>query len=48
MSDSPIDERQRRWRLALGDEAIGAGAGELGERDRRMDQALTALYGSGV
>ena len=47
MSDNPIDERQRRWRLALGDEAIGAGSGELGERDRRMDQALTALYGSG-
>jgi Mg-chelatase subunit ChlD len=47
MSDTRIDERQRRWRLALGDDTAGSAADALGERDRRMDQALTALYGSG-
>ena len=37
------DARQRRWRLALGEAAGGAGAG-LGGDDLRIDQALTALY----
>lgn len=47
MSDTPNPERQRRWRLALGDDAAGSSADTLSERDRRIDQALTALYGSG-
>jgi hypothetical protein len=34
------DERQRRWRLALG----GDEAGSLCDRDRRLDQALAGLY----
>ena len=39
-------ERMRRWRLAVGDEDEGAGAEEgLSERDRRLNTALTALYG---
>lgn len=42
-----IDEQQRRWRLALGDDAAGTSPAPLGERDRRIEQALTALYGSG-
>ncbi len=37
-------ERERRWQLALGDEAERS---SLSERDRRIDMALTALYGSG-
>lgn len=37
------DARHRRWRLALGEAAGGAGAG-LGGDDLRIDQALTALY----
>lgn len=37
-------ERERRWQLALGDEADRS---SLSERDRRIDMALTALYGSG-
>ncbi|MFL5247476.1 MAG: VWA domain-containing protein [Myxococcales bacterium] len=39
-----IDERLRRWRLALGasaDEPIGV---SLGDRERAMDRALEALY----
>jgi Mg-chelatase subunit ChlD len=40
----PLDERRRRWRLALG----GDDADGLSERDLRMDRALTALYGHGV
>lgn len=35
-------ERDRRWRLVLGTDEQG-----LGERDRRMSSALTALYGAG-
>jgi Mg-chelatase subunit ChlD len=35
-------ERRRRWRLALG----GDDDDGLSERDRRMDRALTALYGA--
>jgi len=40
----PLDERRRRWRLALG----GDDADGLSERDLRMDRALTALYDRGV
>jgi Mg-chelatase subunit ChlD len=36
-------ERWRRWRLALGTDDPDSGQ-ELGERDRRLDQALSALY----
>ena len=40
----PLDERRRRWRLALGaDDTDG-----LSERDLRMDRALSALYERGV
>jgi len=35
-------ERDRRWRLVLGTDEQS-----LGERDRRMSSALTALYGAG-
>ena len=41
-----MNERRRRWRLALGDDAA-EGAEPLSERDKRIDQALSALYGSG-
>ncbi|MFN0191875.1 MAG: VWA domain-containing protein [Aestuariivirga sp.] len=45
MSQPPEpQERVRRWRLALGDEED---ASSLSDRDRRIDQALSALYGSG-
>jgi Mg-chelatase subunit ChlD len=37
-------ERERRWRLALGDNEERS---SLSVRDGRIDQALTALYGSG-
>jgi Mg-chelatase subunit ChlD len=37
-------ERERRWRLALGDDEEKS---SLSERDRRIDMALTALYGTG-
>ncbi|MBL8895656.1 MAG: VWA domain-containing protein [Rhizobiales bacterium] len=37
-------ERFRRWRLALGDDDDTA---SLSDRDRRIDQALSALYGTG-
>jgi Mg-chelatase subunit ChlD len=37
-------ERVRRWRLALGDDEDTT---SLSERDRRIDQALSALYGTG-
>jgi Mg-chelatase subunit ChlD len=36
------DERERRWRLALGGEDEG-----LGREDQRLSGALTALYGEG-
>jgi Mg-chelatase subunit ChlD len=39
------DERQRRWRLALGAEVPDPSAG-LGAADLRMDAALAALYGA--
>jgi Mg-chelatase subunit ChlD len=39
------NERLRRWRLALGDDEDKS---SLSERDIRIDQALTALYGSGA
>jgi Mg-chelatase subunit ChlD len=40
---SAAAERRRRWRLALG----GEDKEGLSERDRRMDRALSALYGDG-
>lgn len=43
MSD---DERSRRWTLALGTEPAG-GEAPLSDSDRRMSEALTALYGDG-
>lgn len=43
MSD---DERSRRWALALGTE-LEDGEAPLSDSDRRMSQALTALYGDG-
>ncbi|SFJ94622.1 VWA domain-containing protein [Bradyrhizobium sp. Gha] len=46
MSES--DERNRRWTLALGADAENGGAGAaLSDSDRRMSEALTALYGDG-
>lgn len=43
MSD---DERSRRWTLALGAEPEGSET-PLSDSDRRMSEALTALYGDG-
>lgn len=43
MSD---DERNRRWTLALGADPEG-GEAPLSDSDRRMSEALTALYGDG-
>ena len=40
------DERSRRWTLALGAEP-GGGEAPLSDSDRRMSEALTALYGDG-
>jgi len=40
---SPEEERRRRWQLAVGDEEANA---SLSERDRRIDRALSALYGT--
>ncbi|GGF24636.1 VWA domain-containing protein [Aliidongia dinghuensis] len=43
-----VDERRRRWALALGTDAEGADGGPaLTDSDRRMSDALTALYGYG-
>jgi len=42
MSDQK--ERERRWALALGNDEERS---PLSERDRRIDMALTALYGAG-
>ncbi|MEO1291647.1 MAG: VWA domain-containing protein [Pseudomonadota bacterium] len=45
-NDALLSERERRWRLALGpgpDEKTS----RLNDRDARLDQALTALYGTG-
>lgn len=44
MTQPDQKERERRWRLALGDDEEKS---SLSERDRRIDVALTALYGSG-
>jgi len=42
------EEQSRRWTLALGvDEDQQAGASPLSDSDRRMSQALSALYGDG-
>jgi len=43
MTEDTGFERWRRWRLALGTDDGEEGPG-LGERDRRIDAALTALY----
>jgi Mg-chelatase subunit ChlD len=40
-----VKERERRWRLALGDNEERS---SLSERDQRIDMALTALYGAGA
>ena len=45
--DASMPERLRRWRLVLGGEAEGS-CGGLGDRDRRMDNALDALYAAGA
>jgi Mg-chelatase subunit ChlD len=42
VSDQTNTERLRRWRLALGGDEGG-----LSDRDRRIDQALSALYNAG-
>lgn len=42
--DGAVDERERRWRLALGGEAPCPGG--LTAEDQGMDRALTALYDS--
>ncbi|HEX4302385.1 MAG TPA: VWA domain-containing protein [Rhizomicrobium sp.] len=41
-----LEERKRRWQLAVGGDDEKADGG-LSERDRRIDRALSALYGSG-
>lgn len=49
-TDETVEERHRRWTLALGVEdggsggSGGAGASGLSERDQRMNAALGALY----
>jgi hypothetical protein len=43
-ASTSLSERERRWRLALGADDNNSA---LNERDRRMDTALTAIYGSG-
>ena len=40
---SETDERSRRWTLALGVETEGGAT--LSDSDRRMSEALAALYG---
>ena len=42
---SEASERNRRWTLALGVDLEGGGA--LSDSDRRMSEALSALYGDG-
>jgi Mg-chelatase subunit ChlD len=44
MTQPDEKERLRRWRLALGDDDD---AQSLSERDRRIDRALSAIYGAG-
>ena len=45
ISETPEDERLRRWRLVLGGPAQeGLGAGALAGADRGMDETLAALY----
>lgn len=41
------EERRRRWTLALGVEEAEAEAPLLSDSDRRMSEALSALYGDG-
>jgi len=41
---SEVEERNRRWTLALG---VEDGVEDLSDGDRRMSAALTALYGDG-
>ena len=47
MTRQDLAEHRRRWRLALGTDDSGADSQLLSDRDRRLDQALSALYGSG-
>jgi Mg-chelatase subunit ChlD len=44
-SSSSPDERLRRWRLVLGEDADGAGLASLAGEDLKRDEALTMLYG---
>jgi hypothetical protein len=41
------NEHDRRWTLALGMDAAEDGGSALSDSDRRMSEALTALYGDG-
>src|SRR3954469_21528222 len=44
---SETDERNRRWTLALGVDPDAESGFALSDSDRRMSDALTALYGDG-
>ena len=44
---SETDERNRRWTLALGVDPDAESSFALSDSDRRMSDALTALYGDG-
>jgi Mg-chelatase subunit ChlD len=46
LAKSAEEERLERWRLVLGEPAQGTLGASLGETERRMDQALAALYDS--
>ena len=45
---SETDERNRRWTLALGVDPDAESGFTLSDSDRRMSDALTALYGAGT
>ncbi|WP_206185870.1 hypothetical protein [Sphingosinicella sp. BN140058] len=47
MSEDSIEERARRWTLALGVGDEGDEAAGLSPADQRMSAALSALYGDG-
>ena len=44
---SETNERNRRWTLALGVDSDAESGFALSDSDRRMSDALTALYGGG-